>query len=116
MPNLKRSIKPGPVSESDTRSSDPIKAAATSKLIEAAKKRIGTKIPTGEDIIASKGARNAAKSRAVRLNYTTPDAKQAQWTIARTRETFPGSIRNHVLGLSREEQAKMGKKKGESNA
>jgi len=44
------------------------KNAATSKLIAAASKRVGAKIPTSTEIVASKGARSAASARLASMN------------------------------------------------
>ena len=40
-------------------------------------------------------AKMAAK-RKVSASYNTPDAKQAQWTIAKARQIFPERVRNHI--------------------
>ena len=40
-------------------------------------------------------AKMAAK-RSLSASYNTPNAKQAQWTIAKARQIFPERVRNHI--------------------
>lgn len=56
-------VNPNLLLKTQPDSSSRYKDAATSKLVAAASGRVGAKIPTGDEIVASKGARSAASAR-----------------------------------------------------